>query len=444
MAEKKISSKTYLVKRHVFDAFSLGKADGCFCATSSYGCKAKGGILAYGTGMRYLSINGVDLISPEPLLDFSFAPYNTSIGRISLPILSTTQGVYYLAEPLKDFEKVITTGNRVKLLSLPGEDGYMRLACVLRNALWRFGIGCWFSKMCDGTFSKAACVFENRLFVVGADDKLQYSAPYAYADFTDSADEGGFVRLMEYVSTPTQLVALKEEMYCFCNEGLYRVTGGSAARDFKVEKVDYVGGVIYEGSAAACGDRVLFMTPDGLFGVKNGKVQPMDTHGQLKGVVPYPSAEAAATGNKYFLPCTLYGENRTLTVDLSTGECAYTQFSSVLCSFDGGVYGADENRRLFAYAAGYPLPSAPFFERKGESFGDEKDKTLTSVKLYGSGKITLRVVGRNGSREKQVQLTKEGTIVPIALKGKRFDVRITLSLDAQVTGLEAETQRLYR
>ncbi|MBQ8428066.1 MAG: hypothetical protein IJX18_02295, partial [Clostridia bacterium] len=370
--------------------------------------------------------------------------YNLSVGSVSLPLLSTDQGIVYYDEGTKGFKTSLGVSSKAKFLTFSDILGKVSLVIILPGGIWTFANGEWFTKVCEGSFNGVACVFNHRIFAVQPDKRIRYSAPYERGNFADSADDGGYINVLENIGNIRQLVVVENEVYCLCDEQIFRLTGDGAARDFRVEKVAYGGGNILARSGAACGDKLVFLAREGLYSVQQGKVAPISVSTSLSGLSPAAYAEAAATENRYYLPCTTTAsEKKTLVLDMTTGEASFTRYTPVLCLYNGSMYGVDEENRVFEFLSDYPLDEGFSFERKREAFGDYRDKTLKRLWLYGEGELRLRVVGRNGVVEKNLTLSKEGAECPILLKGKTFDVRFTLSVGSLLTGLKAETLQLY-
>ncbi len=446
MEKGKLLVKQYSTKKVAFDGFSLSRKEGAFCATSSFGCQTRRGSLTCGLGQRWLSIDGVDLVAPAgvTVYGFNFTPYGLSIGEVLMPLLSASNGISNYEESVKGFKMTLGVGDAARILSLVNEQGVGAAWIILANSIWSFGCDHWYTKRVDGEFTKVACGFASRLFIAKSDGKIVYSKPYVFDDFSETADESGYLHLPGNEAKIVQMVPLKEELYCFTEKSIYRITGVGAARDFQAERLNYSGGEVYEGSGAACGEKVFFFARDGIYAVRKGIVTKVQTDASIRCWLPLQGSEAAGTDGKYLMPCTYQGSKRTLSLDVETGEISAATFSSVLATYDGRVYGVNAANRLFELSSGYPLEENVVFERRGEPFGNARDKLLHSLRLYGKGEVSVKVTGRNGERQETVQLCEEGVDVRVLLKGKTFDVCLTLATATVLDKLEGLVQQRIR
>ncbi len=443
--EKNIKVKTYVKKRICFDGFSLtGRKNGKFCATRHYACATEEDRLTGGKGIKYFDGNGTDVVFPTDGQIFNLAvfPYVQGEEWSYLAMVSTKNGVYGFEITKKKVVKLLSSDGKVDMQLSTDKTGVNYMSLTLRNSVWRYHLNHGTSKMLEGSYACVSCVYGHRLFVVTTGIRIQYSAPYDFYNFEDSADEGGYVDLVGGSGQIRQLIALEKEMYCFFDRQIFRVVGKGAARRFEVEKLPFEGTIV-DGSAAAFGERVFFLTEDGFFAVESGEVSRIKVEKSSLDFIPVEKVSSAATEDCYF--CTgegVDGTKKTLTIIPSTGEASETYFAQVLTSAGGSVYGINESGRLFSYESNYPMPNGFVFERKGESFGSYREKTLKTLYLFGKGEVNVEIKSKYGAIQKTVGLRAEGTEIPVRLKGKTFDVALTLETGAYLTHLQAETVEL--
>ncbi len=122
--------------------------------------------------------------------------------------------------------------------------------------------------------------FKNSIFLA-KDNKLAFTAPLTDDDF-DPANGAGVITLTDEV---TGLFVFRENLFIFCREKIFRLTGSSAA-DFEISNVSQRIGCIKEDTISEVGGDVAFLSVDGVrtlsstdrigdfqFGVTSKKIQ---------------------------------------------------------------------------------------------------------------------------------------------------------------------------
>jgi len=111
------------------------------------------------------------------------------------------------------------------------------------------------------TNPKFVKAFQNHMFYAGATNSQEvlFSAPFAEDDFNTADGAGSF----KVDSNVVGLRVFRNELFIFCEDRIYKLTGTSSA-DFAVQEVTRNIGCRDGGSIQEIGGDVIFLAPDGL------------------------------------------------------------------------------------------------------------------------------------------------------------------------------------
>lgn len=112
-----------------------------------------------------------------------------------------------------------------------------------------------------------AAMHHGRLFE-GNGTKLRFSAPFSTDGVLQterSPDGAGYIDFESGKGAILAIVSFREKLYLFFERGIIRMRAEGEALDFKAEETPFRGGKVLAGSVAVCGDRICYMTQDGLF-----------------------------------------------------------------------------------------------------------------------------------------------------------------------------------
>ncbi len=112
-----------------------------------------------------------------------------------------------------------------------------------------------------------AAMHHGRLF--SADGlRLRFSAPFSEEGLTQSdrdPDKAAYIDLDEGKGKIVAVVSFRDKLYLFRERGIVKMRAEGEALDFCLTEMPFAGGKIIEGSVAACGEEICYMTADGLF-----------------------------------------------------------------------------------------------------------------------------------------------------------------------------------
>lgn len=413
---------------------------GTFYATESYNAALDGGVLRGGTGAyAYLTASGASAGIPK----VSDPP--AALAELGgAPIVVTESGrLYVYDETLGEYLNTLTRFSKTPaLLKIFRADGEERLVVCGAEGVFSYGADGEVKKVYDVVASSVACVCRDRVFfAIG--DELRYCAPTLETDWSDSADEAGYLKIPdESDGEIVALAGLSENLYIFRRRGIVKATVSGAARDFCAEKVAYDGGEIL-GAARTLAGKVYFLTADGL--------KALDEHGveaacENLSVKPATTGEVCMTafGNKLLLRYTeTGGKERAVILDASSGSGYFSVLGGRAFALGGkGVFyyesGGLYTTSLLAGDGENPISGTVSFGNT--SFGLEGKFSIGRLTVYGLGTIRLTLTNDEGVSRVFLGESEGGRyeIKPF-MRGERFTLRLSVFAGGFLTGLRVDT-----
>ena len=120
-------------------------------------------------------------------------------------------------------------------------------------------------------------------------------------DWTVSADAGGYIAFGDDCGDAIGLVSFLGYLYIFRERGIYRLTAYGDQGEFMLKKLFTSTGCIYKDTIALCGDRIMFLTDEGIFSFDGYSATPAVKEFPD---IEYPShCRAAYHDGAYWLSC---------------------------------------------------------------------------------------------------------------------------------------------
>ena len=446
--QKKFPRVVCVNKRKYYNGFSLtGNRAGTFNATSSKNCFVEDGKLrrAHGVGRYLIKINGANVYLPtvsDTKGVVTFFPL-TKGDQPTLGYVTEENRVDYYNPTTRSYKIIGEFPSVHQITSFFDEkDEEWILICygegaVAYSALQDKSIAI------SSTEVFSAETFHERLFLAKGVN-LSYGVPINTFDFSDTAYDSGTIRLPSTAGKIKRLKAYRERLYAFCENGIWRIDAGGAASDFVVERIDYVGGKIYEYTLTPCGEKLVFVAGDGVY-LFDGSVAERMVDASSLPLNKFSKLWTGYYGGRLYMTFVYSGKTQTLFFNLDDvtdrGECfAMTSMSDVngeLVHLQNGY-----PSRLFYNDSNFPTNEESFITAKGLDFFDLGEKRLRSVTLTGEGSGDLIIEGRGKSCTVHYQLTDGTAEYEAPLKGKKFSLRLTLALGTALSGIRFDYDKL--
>ena len=130
--------------------------------------------------------------------------------------------------------------------------------------------------------------------------RVTYSAQLEPLNFTPTLDGAGFVNLDDEGGAIQKLISFKDNLYIFRDYAIYRLTAFTSPSDSKLTKVVSGNRFINGNTAVVVGDRIIYLTDDGLMSFDGYNAQPC-----FRKINPWfentRNASATFYDGKYFL-----------------------------------------------------------------------------------------------------------------------------------------------
>ncbi len=146
------------------------------------------------------------------------------------------------------------------------EAGVKGMYCVEKNAVRYLRLGKVQSVTNVG--GTCAAMHHGRLFTASG-TTLRFSAPFSAEGVTQTGrdpDKAGYIEFEDGKGAILSIVSFRDKLYLFRERCIVRMRAEGEALDFSATEMPSGGGKIIENSVADCGDRICYLTTEGLFG----------------------------------------------------------------------------------------------------------------------------------------------------------------------------------
>lgn len=428
-------------KRVRYERFARfgGGGSGCLRATGGENCDCSDGSIRPGIGLAESKFSALVSTLPYPPDRFLYLPVHGENEEKCF--LSLSNGRVYAYDGAQDefVEAYCQLDPPICRAVVRNGEGEPEIAVGDGLDIWRYDAETGFFVRQYEFAPSALCFFGERLFAAEG-ERVHYSAPLAPFDFTESADEGGYVDFPSGDGKIVALSALADGVYAFRARSVFRLKADGAGRDFASEKIGYGGGEIYGVSEGLPDGRIYLLSSDGLYAFDGKKFSAVCPSAPLS---PFPGeVRFGRIGRKTAVAYVSddAGGKRVFVFDEGAGEGYFSSLpADGFSGTDGGVFCAAEGS-VAEVAAGGTLPEGEEFVFLAEhlDFGAGGRKFWKELALRGEGNCMAEIGNENGEKRTFFCDLQSGCarVLPL-LSGREFSLRISLSPGAAVTEAEA-------
>ncbi len=213
---------------------------------------------------QFLEIGGVEKIVPFELYDgnnfLQYLVICSSLLKIyymqvntSLPQITQLADIQLTSSPI--FETYIT------------EEGNLLLISSVSDEMWIWdGINLPLEVL-DAPKVTSMAVGMERLFVTCEDEpyKVLYSEDKDPSNWSVSASDAGEISFVDNLGAVIKVFSLDNYIYVIRQKAIIKIYSSSTASNFKQSKLFVSTGKIYPQSICLCGDKIVFLSTDGLY-----------------------------------------------------------------------------------------------------------------------------------------------------------------------------------
>lgn len=377
---------------------------------------------------------------------FYFYKYNSTLCQKEdkLVFVSASHQIYYV--DLQKTNKQLSTLRNIKFTSTPdairyrlnGEDVLIFTSETDNMKVWD-GTNAPYEVLDAPHISSMAVHFE-RLFatVDGEKNSIWFSDELDPTEWSVSLDEAGFIELIDERGTLNKVVSFNDYIYIFRDYGISRLSAFGNQTQFSASNLYVSSGKIYPKSVCVCGDKIIFLSSDGLY-----KFDGVDTVKILENIengfknMDNKNAISCFYGSSYFLACNFQNGTEYLDTLLEIDTDNYS-LKSIVKGYDfkfistiqsetvNGVIAVLKKTKENAFLVGFIVKNGSYFGKStkkvwksqtsniGETFAN---KVLRSVFVQTDCPVLIKVFDgekyHNFQFESSKKLCMKKCIIPL-------------------------------
>lgn len=307
----------------------------------------------------------------------------------------------------------------------------------------------------------SCCVHYDKIFAILVGERNAVTWSNNIDILTWSASDAKKIRLDDERGRLLKVISFNDTIYVFREYGITKISVYSLSSDFSIDHVYLSSSYIYPDSISICGDRVLFLTRDGLYSFTGNSVKKLDIVGvdRIEKQLSSKPNSVCYMG-KYFLACKFKFDdesdqgcvnNAMFVMDISNESVQIVRgvdiksfavldsasFSKLLVSFRG-----EHKAKIGELTMDGCLFSQPLSKAWSSPYSDlgyaGKIKKVEEVKLISRGNCNLVIKSENGSKTYSVS----GSDKVQRIKTNVYGRLLKLSFIANSTGQKISNPEL--
>ncbi len=284
---------------------------------------------------------------------------------------------------------------------------------------------------------RGACAAGNRFFVGVGGTRVLYTAPFAPTEWSGGLEGGGELYAPSAAGALVGLEGVGEYAYLFGEYGVYRVRASASAMRFEVEPLHYGGGRICPRSCVAIGEEIYFLAEEGIYRLCGREIRRVLTDLPVlpkRGCV----CRVGKCGDTALIEYEEEsGASKRLAVRAG-GETGF--FVEAYGNLGGNEHFCSGSivQRFARDASVGEYGTLPYFESGALRFGRDKQKLLKRLRLFGKGRVQVRIVSDGIEHRYAVDCARGEGVVPLCDKGNSFVFRFVLGEQCELAGMQVE------
>jgi hypothetical protein len=146
-------------------------------------------------------------------------------------------------------------------------------------------------------------VYNERVFGILADDRRQvwFSDDFNPTNWRVDSESAGYLQFVDDGGSVIKLIAFQNYLYIFRERSIHRLTAYADQSEFVLKKVLIDTGFIYKNTISVSGDKIVYMTSEGLYSFDGYNSTPIAK--ELPEIVYKETAYGTCRENSYYLAC---------------------------------------------------------------------------------------------------------------------------------------------
>ncbi|MBR0189688.1 MAG: hypothetical protein IJQ23_04825 [Clostridia bacterium] len=263
-------------------------------------------------------------------------------------------------------------------------------------------------------YGTSCAYFAGRLFIADG-DKIKFSEEFDFTDFTVGLSFGGFIQVDKADGEILYLYGDGKTLSVVCEHAAYTVTPYGEEYDFKLEKISSFALDVKKDTVFGTGDRVCFISGDGLCVFTGGKIKRAGE--AISSVTVSSFKSAGGKGGLYVLPFTS-GNAAYLYVYDTVKERETLQAVTGYTAFNGYAVKASDTY-LYEIAVKTEAETVAA-EYSGEyDFGSCRRKSVCRIEAHIRGAADIVITGDGHF---SATLTEKCNEVSCFVHGRSFSI----------------------
>lgn len=293
-----------------------------------------------------------------------------------------------------------------------------------------------------------------RLFVTSTDEKARvlFSDDLDITNWSLSLEEAGFIEMVDERGALNRVVSFNDYLYIFRDYGISRLTAFGDQAGFSVSHLFSLGAKIYPESVAVAGDRIIFLSSNGLYSFDGYSCTKILSN--LDSLISQNNecSKAAYFMGKYYLSLNMNFKSSDLFDETGFACNALLEFDPVtkkykivrgvdIVSISPVVSGGIEKLYVSARANSSQPYRVFLLDNSGKfgdsvlpkrwksdkwDFGTQKQKALRVLSVNADAGIVVKIVA-DGTKEKTIVTSAGQNRISLLLSGFSFELDISSS-----------------
>ncbi len=166
------------------------------------------------------------------------------------------------------------------------------------------------------------CVHYERIYatVAGESNSLWFSDDFDPSNWNTSLEEGGFINFDDDGGRVIKAVSFLDHVYVFRDYGIVRLTAYGSQENYSVSKIYASASRIIADTIALCGDRIVFLTDEGLFSFNGYTLTHIASKIENLFYGDRTEARGAYVKGHYYLACRLRADEKEILSETDHGS----------------------------------------------------------------------------------------------------------------------------